>query len=66
MDLTVSVMQKFYERNTIDFLIEVLQYGVDLNQINRNNYPAQAVKTGYAPQMDQMTERETKGRTREL
>jgi hypothetical protein len=43
MDLTVSVLQKFHERNTIDFLIEILQYGAELNQINKNDYPAQAM-----------------------
>ena len=48
MDLTVSVQQKFHERNTIDFLVEILQYGVNLNEINRNDYPAQAMNFGYA------------------
>ena len=54
MDLTVSVMQKFHEPNTVDFLIEVLQYGKDLGQINRADYPAQAMKTGYG-QVSQMS-----------
>ena len=66
MDLTVSVMQKFHERNTVDFLVEVLQYGIDLNQINRNDYPAQAMRTGYAFAIDQMPQEEVIGRTEEL
>ena len=47
VDVTVSVQQNFHERNTVDFLVEMLAYDKDLNQIRAADYPTQRQGFGY-------------------
>ena len=37
-EVTISLQQKFVERNTLDILVEVLQSDVDLEQINKGDH----------------------------
>ena len=66
VDVTVSVMQKFHERNTVDFLVEVLQYGAQMDTIWPSDHSPQKSNFGYSYQAQNLGPEEAEGRMREI